>query len=125
MAISKDAGECSFSSHPTATVFVPKRVLLVNSGQQPELTLDAEPAGLSGFAWQPDFSSLQEVDRFNLEIPLDDLRNTTRVEIEMDAAAMQSLDLSGLAAGRYVLEVNAEWLDGSSGYTFQVEIVEP
>jgi hypothetical protein len=125
VSVSRDAGPCSLSSHPGDTVFVPRRVLLVEVGQQPELTLDEAPAGLTGFAWQPDFSSLDEVDRFNLEIPLDGRRNTTSVDIEMDAATTQSVALGELPPGRYVLEVNAEWPDGSSGYTFQVEVVEP
>ena len=117
--------DCSGNFHPSFTVSLPGTGLEVPLGASPELSFSAEPEAVSGYAWQPDFSLAEEPSDGKVEVPLDDLRGSTRTDLAFGPVASQQLDLTSLPPGDYAIEVFASWDDGSSGFAFRVEIIEP
>ena len=113
------------NGHPIDTLPLPQVAIRVRQGGSPQLTFSAEPDAVSGYAWRPDFDAVQESSSNRLEVPLDDRRGTTRIDLAFEPVASQLLDLHALPPGRYAIELFAGWHRGSSGFAFHVEIIEP
>ena len=119
------ADYCSIDAHPFFTVPLPDTPLSVPLGGSPQLEFTIEPLGVSGYAWRPDFASAGKSESNRVQVSLDDLRGSTRVDLAFEPAMSQRLDLSMLPVGDYTIEVFAGWEDGQAGWAFRVEIIEP
>lgn len=125
IAINWQSQDCGINGHPFFALPLPDTVLQVPFGASPELTFSAEPDAVSGYAWRPDFGLAEEPSDGKVEVPLDDLRGSTRTDLAFGPVASQQLDLTSLPPGDYAIEVFASWDDGSSGFAFRVETIEP
>ena len=125
VTINWQSDDCVINGHPFFTLPLPEMALQVPQGANVQLAFSVKPEGVWGYAWRPDFRAAEEPAFDRIEVPLDDLRGSTRVDIEFEQAASQQVDLSTLDPGDYAIEVFAAWDDGSSGFAFHVEIVEP
>ncbi len=119
------AEDCAFSVHPSFTLPLPDTPLRVPLGGSPLLEFSIEPIGGSGYTWKPDFAAAEQPEFDQVQVPLDDLRASTRVDISVEPSTSQRLDLSMLSAGDYAIEVSAGWEDGQSGWAFRIQIVGP
>lgn len=125
IAINWNADGCVMTGHPIATLPLPQNPLVIPRGSGAQLEFITAPIALSGYAWLPDFAAAEEPAFGRVEVPLDELRGSTRVDIEFGLAASQQVDLASLPGGVYAIEVFAGWPGGSTGYAFHVEIIEP
>ncbi len=125
VAVNWQSEDCAISSHPIATLPLPEFAVQVPLGASAQLTFSAKPDTVSGYAWRPDFSSAEEPSARKVEVPLDGLRGSTRIDLALEAVASQEVDLTSLPPGDYAIEVSAEWENGSSGFAFRVQILEP
>ena len=125
VAVNWTSDDCAINSHPFDTLPLPDFAVQVPLGESSKLTFSAKPDTVSGYAWLPDFSLAEEPSGRKVEVPLDGLRSTTRIDLALDPVASQQLDLTSLAPGDYAIEVFAVWHNGSSGFAFHVEIIGP
>ncbi len=124
VAVNWQSEDCAISSHPIATLPLPDFAVQVPLGESSLLSFSAKPDTVSGYAWRPDFSSAEEPSDRKVEVPLDGLRGSTRVDLDFEPVPSQQLDLASLPPGDYAIEVFGSWEDGSSAFAFRVEILE-
>ena len=125
MAINWQFDDCAITGHPFVTLPLPPSVIRIPRGERPVLEFSAQPESVSGYAWEPAFDKVEESSSNRLEVPLDDLRRSTLIDLEFEPSISQVLDLSALPPAEYAIEVFTGWRRGSSGFAFRVEIIEP
>ena len=125
VAVNWQSDDCAINSHPFDTLPLPPVAIRIRQGGGPQLTFSAKPDSVSGYAWRPAFDAVQESSSNRLEVPLDDRRGTTRIDLAFEPVASQLLDLRALQPGRYAIEMFAGWHNGTSGFAFHVKIIEP
>ena len=125
VTINWQSDDCVINGHPIATLPLPPVAIRIPQGGSPQLMFSVGPKSASGYAWRPAFDAVQESSSNRLEVPLDGLRGSTRIELAFEPVPSQQLELRSLPPGNYAIEVFAAWDDGSSGFAFHVEIVEP
>ncbi len=124
VSINWEGDDCAVTGHPFFTLPLPSSTLTIPLGERAELKFSVVPDWLSAYAWSPAFEEAEVSGSGKTEVPLDDRRGSTRVDLALDPLVVQQLPLDLLPPGEYAIEVYAGWHRGSSGFAFRVEIVE-